>query len=318
MNLSIKRISLLSLLGMSLFAACKKQEYQSIEELDAVSIDSYIRANNLTVQPLGNSGMYYQILEEGKGNDIDYTGRYALVYTVRSLDGVYSVTDTFASASRYFDYLGYFLGAAPQGTAISTSPAYQQQIEREEGLKMAIRSMLKKTDGQIRVLIPSRLLPYGRNGNTDLGIPSNASMDYVIRVIDSASMPAYEDLSIRKRMQTAGLDTADFTKTETGIYYQITEQGDGNPITVDSTITCSYKLHLMNGTELESQDSARFLISGLAVNAWKEILPKINQGGTVRFLTPSTQAYGYSGSSSTPPFTALDFEISVRKTENDD
>lgn len=317
MNLSIRRISLLSLFGVALFAACKKQEYQSLEALDAANIEAYIRANNLQVEPLGNTGMYYQILEEGTGNDISYTGQYPLVYTMKSLDGAYSVADTFASTNRYFDYLGYFKGQNPQGSTLANIPDSLAVMEQDNGLKMAIRTALKKTDGQIRVLIPSRLLSYGRNGVPEQGIPSNASMDYVIRVIDSASMPAYEDVSIRKRMETAGLNMSEFTKTATGIYYQIIEQGDGNPITVDSTITCSYKLHLMNGTELESQDSARFLISSLAVNAWKEILPKINQGGTVRFLTPSSQAYGYTGSSSTPPFTALDFEISVRKTEED-
>lgn len=309
MNLSIKRISLLSLLGITLFAACKKQEYQSIEELDTANIDAYIRANNLTVQPLGNTGMFYQVLEEGKGNDIDYGGRYALVYTTRSLDGVYSVTDTFSSASRYFDYLGYFLGASPQGTAISTNPTYQQQIERDEGLKMAIRTMLKKTDGQLRVLIPSRLLPYGRNGSTELGIPSNASMDYVIRVIDSASMPAYEDLSIRKRMEALGLTLSDYQKTESGIYYNIKEQGEGDSISIDSTSTFIYTAKLLNGTQIDQSDSINYVLKNL-VKSWQEIIPKVRKGGEVHFFTPSTSAYGLAGGS--VPFSSMEFDVTVK------
>lgn len=317
MNLSVKKISLYALLGFSLFAACKKQEYTSIEELDATNIDAYIRANNLTVEPLGNTGMYYQILEEGTGSDISYDKQYPIIYTVKSLDGVYSVADTFAAASRYYDYLGYFLGSSPQGSTVANLPSYQKLFEEDNGLKMALRTTLKKTNGTLRVLIPSRFLPYGRNGETTIGIPSNASMDFVIKVIDSASMPAYEDFSMRKRIEDLGLNVADFEKTETGIYYNISEQGDGNQITVDSTITCSYKLNLMNGTEVQTVDSAKFLIRDLFVEAWKEILPKINKGGSVRFLSPSTQAYGYGGSSSTAPFTALDFQISVRKSEDE-
>lgn len=309
MNLSIKRISLLSLLGISLFAACKKQEYESIEELDAASIEAYIQANNLSVQPLGNTGMYYQILEEGKGNDIDYTGQYALVYTVRSLDGVYSVTDTFATASRYFDYLGYFLGASPQGSAIAGNPNYQGQIEKEEGLKMAIRTMLKKTDGQIRVLIPSRLLSYGRNGNTDLGIPPNASMDYVIRVIDSASMPAYEDLSIRKQMETAGLDTSDYERTESGIYYNIKKQGEGDSISIDSISTFVYSAKLLNGATVDESDSTNYTLKNL-VKSWQEIIPKIKKGGQVHFFTPSSSAYGLAGGS--VPFSSMEFDVTVK------
>ena len=42
MTLSVKRISLLTLLGLAVFAACKKQEYTSIEELDTNNIEAYI------------------------------------------------------------------------------------------------------------------------------------------------------------------------------------------------------------------------------------------------------------------------------------
>jgi len=309
MTFSIKRISLLSLLGLVVFAACKKQEYTSIEELDTTNIEAYIRDNNLNVEPLGETGMFYQILEEGKGHPLAYTGKYPLIYTVRSLDGVYSVTDTFSSASRYMDYLGYFLGESPQGSAIGSMPSYQDQLEKDEGLKMALHGILQKTDGKIRVLIPSRLMSHGRNGNTDLGIPSNASMDFVIRVIDSASMPAYEDLSIQKRIEGLGLKLADFEKTESGIYYHIGKQGEGKEITVDSTITAAYSASLFNGTEIDQSDSTNLTPKNL-VKAWQEIIPKINKGGEVQFFTPSTSAYGYT--SGPAPFSALEFKVSVR------
>lgn len=309
MTLSIKRISLLSLLGLAVFAACKKQEYTSIEELDTTNIEAYIRENNLTVEPLGETGMFYQIIEEGKGQPLSYTGKYPLVYTVRSLDGTYSVTDTFSSASRYMDYLGYFLGESPQGSAIANRPDYQGQLEKDEGLKMALHGILQKTDGKIRVLIPSRLMSHGRNGNTDLGIPSNASMDFVIRVIDSASMPAYEDLSIQKRMESLGLKLADFEKTESGIYYNIGKQGEGKEIGIDSTITAVYSGSLLNGTEVDKSDSTKFMPKN-QVKFWQEILPKINKGGEVHFFTPSKVAYGYSGGPA--PFSAMEYKVTIK------
>jgi len=309
MNLSIKKIALFSLLGFATFSACKKQEYVSIEELDTQNIEAYIKANNLQVEPLGNTGMFYQILEEGKGHDLSYKGQYPVVYTVRSLDGTYTVQDTFAAASRYFDYLGYFLGESPQGSTIANLPSYQGELEKDEGLKMILRQVLKKTDGKIRILIPSRLMSHGRNGNTDLGIPSNASMDFMIRIIDSASMPAYEDLSIRKRIEGLGLELADFEKTESGIYYHIDEQGEGKPITIDSTITAAYSLSLFNGTEVETSDSTNFTLKNL-VKAWQEIIPKVNKGGEVHFFTPSKSAYGYVGVG--VPFSALEFKVSIK------
>ncbi|GAA4784583.1 hypothetical protein GCM10023231_10380 [Olivibacter ginsenosidimutans] len=302
-------MSLWSLLGLVVFSACKKQEYTSIEELDTQNMEAYIRENNLQVEALGNTGMFYQVLEEGKGNDLSYTGRYPLVYTVRSFDGTYSVTDTFASASRYMDYLGYFLGQSPQGSTIANNPNYQGSLEKDEGLKMVLRQALKKTDGKIRVLVPSRLLSYGRNGDSDLGIPPNASMDFVIRVIDSASMPAYEDVSIRKRIEALGLKLADFEKTENGIYYHIGKQGEGKEIGVDSTITAAYSLTLFNGTEAAQSDSTRLVLKDQP-KAWQEIIPKINKGGDVHFFAPSKEGYGYTNGPT--PFCTMEYKFSIK------
>jgi len=312
MIFSVKRIALLGFLACLGLVACKEQVYQTIEELDTENIQNYIRENNLQVEPLGNSGMFYQILEEGTGSTLSYSGKYPLVYTVRSLDGVYNLTDTFALTNRYFDFLGYFRGASPQGSDIASIPSYQNELEKDEGLKMAINRMLGKTNGKIRVLIPSRLMNYGRNGDSDLGIPSNASMDIVVQVLDSAAVPAYEDLSIRNRLETLGL--TDYEKTESGIYYHISELGDGDTLTVDSTITCSYAGTLLNGTSFGSADSATFLING-NIQAWREIIPKIRKGGSVRFFAPSAMTYGLAGSSPIPPFSPLDFQVTVRKED---
>lgn len=310
MNLSIRNLPFLCLFGLIVIAACKKQDYTSIEELDAENIDAYIKANNLNVEPLGNTGMYYQIVEEGKGRDLVYTESYPIVYTKRSLDGSYAVADTFASASRYMDFLGYFLGETNQGSPVANLDDYQKIMEKDEGLKFALRTALKKTDGKIRILIPSRLLRDGRNGNTDLGIPSNASMDYELRVIDSASVPAYEDLAIQKRIQTLGLNLADFQKTETGIYYKINKPGEGTPITLDSTVTAVYNGYLLNGTVFDQSDSVNFTPKSL-VKAWQEILPKIKKGGEVHFFTPPATAYGVS-SSGPAPFSSLEFNVTIK------
>ncbi|QNL51467.1 FKBP-type peptidyl-prolyl cis-trans isomerase [Olivibacter sp. SDN3] len=311
----LKKLAVGCLLVLTVFAACNKQEYQSVEALDAQNIEAYIQANNLNVQPLGNTGMYYQVVEEGKGAELDYTGRYPIVYTVKSLDGSYNVADTFSASNRYMDYLGYFLGSSPQGSSAAASPNYQEIFERDEGLKHILRNVLQKADGKVRVLIPSRLLNYGPNGNDDLGIPPNASMDYVLHVIDSASMPAYEDASIRKRIEALGLNLEEYETTESGIYYHISEQGTGDPITVDSTVTVAYALTLFNGNDIERSDSASFALTGL-IPAWREVVPKLNKGGEVRFFSPSKSAYGYAGGNI--PFSPLEFSITVRDDSSSD
>jgi len=310
MNLSIRNLPFLCLFGLVVITACKKQDYTSIEALDDENIAAYIKANNLNMEPLGTTGMFYQVIEEGKGRDLKYTESYPIVYTKRSLDGTYSLADTFATASRYMDFLGYFLGETNQGSVVANIPAYQQILEKDNGLKMALRTILKKANGKIRILVPSRLFNDSRNGNADLGIPPNASMDYEIRVLDSASVPTYEDLAIRKRIQALGLNLSDYQKTESGIYYNISEQGDGNPITVDSTVTAVYKGYLLNGTVFDESDSVNFTPKNL-VKAWQEILPKIKKGGEVHFFSPPTTAYGIS-SSGPAPFASLEFDVTIK------
>src|SRR5690606_40592959 len=96
-------------------------------------------------------------------------------------------------------------------------------VERTEDFKEVIREVLQKTNGKIRIIVPSRLLNYGRNGNKALGIPPNASMDYVITVHDN--FEDYEDSVIRQMITRAGMDVADFEKTDNDIYYRILSPG---------------------------------------------------------------------------------------------
>src|SRR3546814_11646164 len=81
---------------------------------------------------------------------------------------------------------------------------------------------------------------YCRNGRPNLGIPPNASLDYVVSVHDNFT--DYEDQVIQRMIVNESLNIDDFTKREDGIYYQNMEQGTGDAITADSTVTVDYTL----------------------------------------------------------------------------
>ena len=288
------------------FTSCEKKEYQTIEELDEENIRNYIQANGLTVQPFENTGIYYQILKEGTGRDISYTERIPLVFTQRSLDGQYQAVDTFATNNRYIDFFGYF----PFGSSYAGQPG--SPVEKEESIKLVIRQALKKTDGKIRVIVPSRQL-WGRNGVRSRGIPPNASIDYTIHVIDDIDQ--YEDHLIQKAIVNAGYGVNEFTKNSDGVYYKVLSAGSGNPIAIDTTINSQYILRRTDGHVIEENDEFKIKLNqaNFGVNAWLTVLPNIRKGGKVRFIAPSKQAYGLSGTStgSIAPFLALDFEVTV-------
>jgi FKBP-type peptidyl-prolyl cis-trans isomerase FkpA len=97
--------------------------------------------------------------------------------------------------SRYYNYLGYF---------------------NPEAVRVGIKEVLKKANGTLRVIVPSRLA-FGRNGT--MQIPGNSSLDIVVKVMEKDKIPQYDDYTIIKYMEKNAM--TGFTKTSTGIYYKI-------------------------------------------------------------------------------------------------
>ncbi len=307
MNIPCPRFSLLvACLSAILFVSCEKKEYQTIEELDEENIRNYIQANGLTVQLFENTGIYYQVMQEGTGKDIEYTDQVPLVFTQRSLDGQYQAIDSLHSNNRYADFFGYF----PFGSSYAGQPG--SPVEKEESMKMVVKQVLKKAGGRIRVIVPSRQL-WGRNGVRSRGIPPNASIDYTIHVIDD--LDQYDDHQIRNAIVNAGYTVDEFTKNSDGVYYKILSAGSGAPVAIDTTINAQYTLRRPDGQIVEENDEFKIKLNAanVGVNAWLTVLPNIRRGGKVRLFAPSKQAYGLSGinSSGIPPFLPLDFEITL-------
>ena len=300
----IKSTPCIAAIGIMAFASllgCSKKEYQSFEELDNANIRAYIERNNLTVHQYKETDLFYQVLEEGTGSPIVYTETYPIVYTVKSLDGQYNAADTLSANNRYADYFGYF----PFGSAYAGTPT----VERPGDFKEVIREVLQHTHGKIRIIVPSRLM-YGRNGRPSLGIPPNASLDYVVTVHDNFA--EYEDQVIQQMIANASLNVDDFTKREDRIYYRIIEQGTGDALTADSAVTVDYTLKGPDGSVLDSGTDADFNLAGGVIAAWSKIVPLVNKGGKIRFFTPSDHAYGRTGNTQIAPFLSLDFEVEVK------
>ena len=296
---------------MLAFSSCEKKVYQTVVEMDEENIQNYIRQNNLNMTAFGSTGIYYQVIQEGNGEPLDYTQVVPLVYSFKTHDGSFSSLDTFATGNRYADYLGYF----PYGSSVANSQP-GSPLDKEEGIKLVLKEGLKNSNGKIRILVPSRLA-FGKRGSGK--ITANQSIDYVIHAIQPESLKDYEDNSIQKYIPTLGMQLSEFEKTEKGSYYNIITPGTGKAISENSNIEIGYTLRLLNGNIIEQSSSDSTAMSlGTTIAGWKEVLPKIKEGGKVRMVLPSTQAYGLKGSPSQtagvigiPPFSALDFEVSV-------
>jgi FKBP-type peptidyl-prolyl cis-trans isomerase len=273
---------------LTLFAACEK-EYESIETIDDKNVAAYIQANKLNMTEYQDTGIYFEVLKAGSGADVEYSDQVGLIFTQRSLDGQFISIDTFSSRNRDYNYLGYIF---------------------PEAVRIGVKEVLKKRSGTIRLIVPSRSA-YGRNGYGD--IPGNASLDITVTVLDKNKIGDYEDFGIKSYMTANGL--TGFTKTSSGIYYKIADPGTGSPITADSTISVEYTGKFLNGVVFDKAVAGSpysLRLDGF-IDAWKEVVPRIKQGGSLQLITPSSSAYGIQGARDRgmPPFTSLDFTLKV-------
>ena len=85
------------------------------------------------------------------------------------------------------------------------------------------------------------------------------------------------------------------SKTPEGVYYIITEEGDGTHPSLDDYVKCHYKGYLVDGSEFDSSYSrnqpATFPLKGV-VKGWQIGIPKISKGGKATLFIPSQLGYG--------------------------
>lgn len=293
----------LLLLSAICFVSCRKiANDPDIKQYDQLQIQNYIAANGISGMVRDTAGgdttgTYYKIITPGTGARVDYPSIVSYVYTLRSFDGKYAITDTVVNHS--YGVLGHIL---------------------PNGLMLAIRNDLKNLGGQMRVLIPSHLA-YGKNGYVQGGgsttiangrIAGNQGLDITVNLI--ADETAYDQLVIKNYMAANNL--SGYTETSDGLWYKITTPGTGATIYDDSSITLNYTLYLMNNTNPDANMYAStntYLINDLSiqVNGFVEGLKLLGKGGgAISIIVPSNLAYGTTSTGGIPSNACLRWDIS--------
>jgi FKBP-type peptidyl-prolyl cis-trans isomerase FkpA len=292
------------ILTIGLFSCRKSGLDLNVKQNDSVQIKNYISTHGLSAMQRDTtggdtSGMYYQILKPGSGAPVNYFDKVYFVFTIRTFDGSYVSSDTIAN--HYYDFLGHVHG--------NNLPL---------GLQTALHNILKYRDASMRLLIPSHLA-YGRNGNgsgssqvANNRIGGNACLDYYVHVI--GDIPAYDDQVIKSYMAVHNL--TGYTKTATGLYYKVLTPATSNidPITENSTATCTYTGQILNGSIFDGTHNGANSVGldvGTLTPGPKEGLINYAQAGTkLSLLIPS--ALGYSDATTVGPvYSCLRFTFQV-------
>jgi FKBP-type peptidyl-prolyl cis-trans isomerase len=104
------------------------------------------------------------------------------------------------------------------------------------------------------------------------------------------------------------------TKTGTGLYYVVTEQGTGAQPTANSNVTVAYKGYYTNGNVFD-QSKPEGITFGLqqVIKGWTEGIPFFKEGGSGILLIPAHLGYGSFDYSGIPGGSVLIFDIKVIK-----
>lgn len=294
------------------FVSCRKDKNDiDIKTYDEQQISKYIAANSLTnMKKLDGdtSGIYFEILSQGKGKTIAPYDTIAYVLTEQTLDGLHKSTDTIAN--HVFAFAG------------QVGP---------KGLQLAIANALKTKGTRARVIVPSRLA-YGINGYStgDNRIRGNQSMIYYINVIDNQD--DYDDQCIQSYFKNNNINPSDFTKITTGryrgLYYKIRNAGTGTQLTSNSSVLVFYRGQLLNNTIFDpssytaenNSSSINLDLSqtGRTVPGFEYAVTLGQKGGTdLTVIMPSRLAYGRASASTTVPSNScLYFAISLSTVTN--
>jgi len=110
---------------------------------------------------------------------------------------------------------------------------------------------------------------------------------------------------------------AGFNKTESGLRYQILQEGAGEKAESGKTVSVHYKGQLADGTVFDSSYKRNQPIDfplgmGQVIPGWDEGIGLLKVGDKARFVIPSDLAYGSSGAGGViPPDATLIFDVEL-------
>ena len=101
------------------------------------------------------------------------------------------------------------------------------------------------------------------------------------------------------------------TKTSSGLYYAIEQQGTGMQVSASNTVIMKYKAYLLNGTVFDENKVGTTIALPNTVKGWQEGIPKFKVGGIGKLFIPSKLAYGTEATGSIPANSVLIFDVEI-------
>ena len=104
-----------------------------------------------------------------------------------------------------------------------------------------------------------------------------------------------------------------FKQSDSGLYYHIIEEGDGEYIKLTDEVEFTYEGKLLNGEVFDGQNKrnpVKFNVSAL-IEGWKETMLYLKKGGKAKIIVPPQLGYGDHELESIPINSILFYELKV-------
>ena len=120
------------------------------------------------------------------------------------------------------------------------------------------------------------------------------------------------DKKIAKYLNKEGTECK---KSDSGLYYKIIEEGEGDLIQYKDVVTFTYTGKLLNGEIFDHQkEPVEFSVDKL-IGAWKEIMLLTKKGSTVFLAAPPQLGYGDNKLDDIPANSVLIYEMEILGVE---
>ncbi|WP_372639658.1 FKBP-type peptidyl-prolyl cis-trans isomerase [Ancylomarina sp.] len=106
----------------------------------------------------------------------------------------------------------------------------------------------------------------------------------------------------------------DAQKSDSGLYYVVSKEGEGKKPSPDSNVTIAYMGYLTNGDTFDQNERFEVNLSEV-VAGWTEGIQYFKEGGEGILLIPSHLAYGNDDYGNIPGGSVLIFDIQLIKVD---
>lgn len=133
---------------------------------------------------------------------------------------------------------------------------------------------------------------------------------------DNTPQREKDDKKLQEYFKANGIDPATLVKRNSGLYYQLLQEGTGDKVFPGDKVSVHYTGTLLDGTKFDSSHDRskpfEFTVGyGQVIAGWDEGLTLMRVGEKARLFLPSHLGYGRGGSGTIPGNAPIIFEIEV-------